>query len=292
MASPVAIREMGVRLFSEKKPPFEHPELLRFHQDMLAGTPIKYDVQLLQGRNNNAYHEMSVELLEETGLDRVMQDVDVLLLAYNFPNTRPDISIVNYLMDRYEARFISFAVNDLGFGAPFAALHMLQHYLGREGYMKGMLLVMDQTALPYETMELVSPPGPDTAAAIYLDRMTGVGPSLLGVEMRHAEHSVADTAEMVLDRLCVRASIHRNQINLLIHPDLEQLCNQAAWYRECGSKSYYDPSRWSAAPFFALQELLEEKDGGEYICLMHLEQTDSFVHALLIRTCEWSMDGH
>lgn len=127
--------------------------------------------------------------------------------------------------------------------------------------MKGMLLVMDQTALPYETMELVSPPGPDTAAAIYLDRMTGVGPSLLGVEMRHAEHSVADTAEMVLDRLCVRASIHRNQINLLIHPDLEQLCNQAAWYRECGSKSYYDPSRWSAAPFFALQELLEEKDG-------------------------------
>lgn len=118
MASPVAIREMGVRLFSEKKPPFDHPELLRFHQDMLAGTPIKYDVQLLQGRNNNAYHEMSVELLEETGLDRVMQDVDVLLLAYNFPNTRPDISIVNYLMDRYEARFISFAVNDLGFGAP------------------------------------------------------------------------------------------------------------------------------------------------------------------------------
>lgn len=222
MASPVAIREMGVRLFSEKKPPFDHPELLRFHQDMLAGTPVKYDVQLLQGRNNNAYHEMSVELLEETGLDRVMQDVDVLLLAYNFPNTRPDISIVNYLMDRYQARFISFAVNDLGFGAPFAALHMLQHYLGREGYMKGMLLVMDQTALPYETMELVSPTGPDTAAAIYLDRMTGVGPSLLGVEMRHAEHSVADTAEMVLDRLCAQASIHRNQINLLIHPDLEQ----------------------------------------------------------------------
>ena len=99
-----------------------------------------------------------MELLEETGLDQIMQDVDVLLLAYNFPNIRPDISIVNYLMDRYQARFISFAVNDLGFGAPFAALHMLQHYLSREDYIKGMLLVMDQTSLPYETMELMYRP--------------------------------------------------------------------------------------------------------------------------------------
>ncbi|PQP83667.1 hypothetical protein C0Q44_02970 [Paenibacillus sp. PCH8] len=291
MASPVAIREMRVRLFSEKKPPLDHPDLLRFHKDMLAGTPIKYDAGLLRDRNNNAYHEMSVELLEETGLDQVMQDVDVLLLAYNFPNSRPDISIVNYLMDRYQAGFISFAVNDLGFGAPFAALHMLQHYLGREGCTKGMLLVMDQTALPYETEELDSTAGPDTAAVIYLDRITGRGPSMLGVEMRHAENSIVDTAGMVLDRLGSGASIHGSQISLLMHPDLEKLCNQAAWYTECRSKSCYDPSRWSAAPFFALQELLEEKDNGEYICLMHLEQADSFVHALLIQTCESSIIG-
>ncbi|WP_285079090.1 hypothetical protein [Paenibacillus sp. UMB7766-LJ446] len=284
MASPVAIREMGVRLFSDRNPPFEHPDLLRLHRDMFAETSVKYDVHLLQERNNNAYHDMSVELLEATGLDQIMQDVDVLLLAYNFPNIRPDISIVNYLMDRYQARFISFAVNDLGFGAPFAALHMLQHYLNREGFNKGMLLIMDQTALPYETMELNGPPGPDTAAVILLDRVAGRGPCLLGVEMRYADQSISDTAALVLDQLCRETSVNQSQITLLIHPDLEQECSGTSWYEECEWKGCYDPSRWSAAPFFALQELLEEKDRSEYICLMHLEQTDSFIHALLIQT--------
>lgn len=284
MASPVAIRGMGVRLFSDRNPPFEHPDLLRLHRDMFAETSVKYDVHLLQERNNNAYHDMSVELLEATGLDQIMQDVDVLLLAYNFPNIRPDISIVNYLMDRYQARFISFAVNDLGFGAPFAALHMLQHYLNREGFNKGMLLIMDQTALPYETMELNGPPGPDTAAVILLDRVAGRGPCLLGVEMRYADQSISDTAALVLDQLCRETSVNQSQITLLIHPDLEQECSGTSWYEECEWKGCYDPSRWSAAPFFALQELLEEKDRSEYICLMHLEQTDSFIHALLIQT--------
>ncbi len=291
MASPVAIREMGVRLFLDSHPPFEHPDLLRLHRDMFANTPVKYDVHLLQERNNNAYHDMSVELLEATGLDQVMQDVDVLLLAYNFPNIRPDISIVNYLMDRYQACFISFAVNDLGFGAPFAALHMLQHYLNREGFSKGMLLIMDQTALPYETMELNESPGPDTAAVILLERMTGKGPCLLGVEMRYADQSISDTAALVLDHLCKEASIYQNQITLLIHPDLEQECTGTSWYEAIKWRGCYDPSRWSAAPFFALQELLEEKDRSEYICLMHLEQTDSFIHALLIQTGDARVDS-
>ncbi|WP_337034922.1 hypothetical protein [Paenibacillus illinoisensis] len=273
-------------MFSDKNPPFEHPDLLRFHRDMLTPSPVKYDVDLLQKRNNNAYHDMSTDLLESTGLDRVIAEVDVLLFAYNFPNIRPDISIVNYLMDRYQSRFISFAVNDLGFGAPFAALHMLQHYLSREDCSKGMLLIMDQTALPYETPELGAAPGPDTAAVIFMDRTTGAGPCLLGVEMKHADQSIADTAALVLERLCGEASVHRSQIALLVHPGLEQLCNQTLWYEECGWKGSYDPMLWSAAPFFALQELLEEKDGREYVCLMHLEQTDRFIHALLIRTGE------
>ena len=109
---------------------------MRFHQDMLANSPVEARFELLKERNNNAYHHMSTELLEETGIDQIMKEVDILLLAYNFPNIRPDISIVNYLMDRYQARFLSFAVNDLGFGAPFAALHMLQHYLSNGGYKK------------------------------------------------------------------------------------------------------------------------------------------------------------
>ncbi len=291
MASPVAIRKMGVRLFLDKNPPFEHPDLLRLHQDMFADTPVKYNVDLLQERNNNAYHDMSVELLEATGLDGMMQDVDVLLLAYNFPNIRPDISIVNYLMDRYQASFTSFAVNDLGFGAPFVALHMLQHYLSREGYNKGMLLIMDQTSLPYETMELNVTNGPDTAAVILLDRRTGRGPCLLGVEMIHADQSISDTAALVMDRLCTETSIHRSQVTLLIHPDLEQECMGRSWYEDFGWKGCYDPSRWSAAPFFALQELLEDEDRSEYICLMHLEHTDSFIHALLIQTGDARVDG-
>ncbi|WP_426334000.1 hypothetical protein ACN9MH_02760 [Paenibacillus silvae] len=284
MVSSVFIRDMQVRLFEGRKAPLALPDLIRFHKDLLAGTSIQYDAELLQASCNNAYHEMSVELLEETGLDRMIPEVDVLLLAHNFPNSRPDISVVNYLMNRYQGQFISFAVNDLGFGAPFAALHMLQHYLNREGYAKGMLLVMDQTSFPYKIDELASTAGPDTAAAIYLDRTTGSGPALLGVDMQYAENSIKDTAGLVLDRLVRAADVHRSRISLLIHPDLKELCQDAQWYRECQSENCYDPSHWSAAPFFSLQQMLGETDSGEYICLMHLEKTDSFIHGLLIRT--------
>lgn len=286
MAAPVAIRDMKVRLFADKQPPFEHPELLRFHQDMLANSPVEARFELLKERNNNAYHDMSTELLEETGIDQIMKEVDIFLLAYNFPNIRPDISIVNYLMDRYQARFLSFAVNDLGFGAPFAALHMLQHYLSNGGYKKGMLLVLDQTALPYETDEISEAPGPDTAAVMVLDQLSGTGLSLLGVEMRYAEESIEKTAARVLDGLCSQVSVDPKQIALLVHPLLEQQVKGASWFHETGRRGSYDPSRWSAAPFFALEELLQERDRDQYVCLMHLEQADSFVYALLIRTGE------
>ncbi|MGN7415584.1 hypothetical protein [Paenibacillus sp. SAF-068] len=284
MAAPVTIRDMRVRLFTDKQPPFEHPELLRFHNDLLAGSRVVPQFHLLEGGYNNAYHDMSVLLLEESGLDQIMGDVDVLLLAYHFPNIRPDISIVNYLMDRYQARFLSFAVNDMGFGAPFAALHMLQHYLNSGNYDRGMLLVLDQTSLPYETEGVGETVEPDTGAVLVLDRSAECGSSLVGVEIQYAESSIAETAELLLDRFCAQVSVNPAQIRLLVHPLLEQEVSGTEWFHATGWQGSYDPAHWSAAPFFGLKQLLEERCTDEYICLMHLEPDDKFIYALLIHT--------
>jgi hypothetical protein len=284
MAAPVAIRDMKVRLFTDKQPPFEHPELLKFHSDLLAGSPVVPRFHLLEERYNNAYHDMSTLLLEESGLDQIMRDVDVLLLAYHFPNIRPDISIVNYLMDRYQAQFLSFAVNDMGFGAPFAALHMLQHYLNSGNYQRGMLLVLDQTALPYETEGVGEITLPDTGAVLVLDRLAEGGASLVSVEIQYAENSIVETAELLLDRLCAQVSVNLDQIRILVHPLLEKEVASTEWFLATEWQGIYDPTHWSAAPFFGLNQLLEDQCAGEYICLMHLEPDDRFIYAILIHT--------
>ena len=89
-----------------------------------------------------------------------------------------------------------------------------------------------------------------------------------------------------------QASIHPNQITLLIHPDLEQEVSVLSGTANVESKGVMIHRAGVQRHSSHYRSLLEEKDGGEYICLMHLEQTDSFVHALLIQTCEWIMNGH
>lgn len=272
----LGIQQLFVKEFTQKSPPFEHPQLERFHHDLLSGFDMIPDYEWLEKGNNNSYHNMAAEILDDERWKQEISRTDLFILAYSFPNIRPDISIVNYIMDRYGAGFLSFAINDMGFAAPFMALHIINQYLKESGFSRAMLLVMDQTSLPYKTKELQEVSGVDTGALLLMDRVQGSSGNIVDIRMNYMPSLNAQVLNDQMDEWLVQKRAVPQRLLILAHPSLCGLLDPS--YEVRG----YDTCRWSAAPFMALSSLLSEEHSYTHVCVLHYEEEEEYLYQLLL----------
>ncbi len=108
---------------------------------------------------------MAQELVAE--LDLGTDRVDLALVAHSTPDLDCRLSAATYLSEELTNGPLVFALSDSGTCAPFTALMLAGDYARRHGFQRALVLVLDQSTLPYE-VEGAAPLG-DAGVALLLE---------------------------------------------------------------------------------------------------------------------------
>jgi len=76
--------------------------------------------------------------------------VDLAMVAHSTPDLDCRLSAATYLSEELTNGPLVFALSDSGTCAPFTALELAGDYARRHGYHRALVLVLDQSTLPYE----------------------------------------------------------------------------------------------------------------------------------------------
>ena len=125
-----------------------HTERLRVY---LTDLLLPHGLGLTPGaleRGGQSYGEMAEALI-----GRVLpagESVDLLVLAHAVPDITPGRATTTYLSHVCPGGPMAFAVGDQGSAAAFTALRLIRAYAGTGGLPRALLLVLEQSALPYD----------------------------------------------------------------------------------------------------------------------------------------------
>jgi 4-hydroxymandelate oxidase len=146
--------------------PPEHRGALEVY---LADLVRPYGIALHEERlaDGHSYGDMGESLIRAAV--RPDQPVDLLILAFAIPDLRPGRATATYLSHVCPGDPLAFAICDQGAAAAFTGLRLLREY-GRTGASgRGLLLVVEQAALPYDEGAPVARPTGHTACALLCD---------------------------------------------------------------------------------------------------------------------------
>jgi hypothetical protein len=131
--------------------------------DALAAYGLSLDGGMPDG---HSYGEMAAALLPA-------EPVDALVLAYDIPDIDPGRATATYLSHLCPGGPMAFAVSDQGRAGAHTALRLLRDYARSGTYERALLIVAEQTSLPYDPGVPVEVPAAHCAVAVHL------GPSTL-----------------------------------------------------------------------------------------------------------------
>ncbi len=114
--------------------------------DMLAAFGMSLGA--FEGRGQS-YGEMAEALIRQVVAPG--EQVDVLVLAYAVPDIAPGRATATYLSYVCPGNPLAFAVTDQGSAAAFTGLRLVREYARTGGCPRGLLLVVEQADLPYDT---------------------------------------------------------------------------------------------------------------------------------------------
>lgn len=142
-----------------------HPTLRPYLTDLAAtrGLVLREDVL----GTGQAYVELAAPVVDAvTATLRPDEPVDLLVLAYGVPDVQPGRNAALRLAARCPGRPLAFAVCDQGPAAAFTALRLAADYAATGAGTRAVLVVAEQSAVPYR---LTAPaPVPDRHAAVAL----------------------------------------------------------------------------------------------------------------------------
>jgi 4-hydroxymandelate oxidase len=161
------LRRAARRVFAEQSELALDPELRVFLGDMVApyGLPLRED--LLAAGCGQAYAQMAEALLP--AVLPAGEAVDLIVLAFAIHDIRIGQATAVYLSGRCAGDPLAFAVCDQGAAAAYTGLRLVGEY-ARSGCRRGLLLVVEQSALHYQPAAVSGPaaPVPDVHAAVAL----------------------------------------------------------------------------------------------------------------------------
>ncbi|WP_433059650.1 2-hydroxy-acid oxidase [Dactylosporangium sp. CS-033363] len=116
--------------------------------------------------SGHSYGEMALPLLPA-------EPVDALVLAYDIPDIEPGRATATWLSHVCPGGPMAFAVSDQGRAGAFTGLRLLRDYALSGTYVRALLLVAEQSSLPYDPGVPVEVPASHCAVAVHF------GPSTL-----------------------------------------------------------------------------------------------------------------
>ncbi|MBU2665896.1 hypothetical protein KOI35_20505 [Actinoplanes bogorensis] len=157
-----------VRHFEPDPQPYSGDPLLEeYLSDMTALYGRRFDRDRHAASARVSYTEMADRLVAE--LD-VTGPVDLVVLAHATSDADPRRVTACYLNELLPGDPLAFAVSDQGPIAPFTALRLLGSYAGDFPGCRALLLIMEQTTMPYEIIGARYPvPAHDIGVAMLLE---------------------------------------------------------------------------------------------------------------------------
>ena len=146
--------------------------------DLLRPYGLGLDPDALE-RGGQSYGEMAEALIRLAVPDG--ESVDLLVLAYSVPDITPGRATTTYLSHVCPGGPMAFAVSDQGSAGPFTALRLLREYARTGGARRALLLVVEQSALPYDPGVPVTLPDRNSGVALLFgepgpgERVAGLG---------------------------------------------------------------------------------------------------------------------
>ncbi|WP_433218722.1 2-hydroxy-acid oxidase [Dactylosporangium sp. CS-047395] len=116
--------------------------------------------------SGHSYGEMALSLLPA-------EPVDALVLAYDIPDIEPGRATATWLSHVCPGGPMAFAVSDQGRAGAYTGLRLLRDYALSGTYVRALLVVAEQSSLPYDPGVPVEVPAAHCAVAVHF------GPSLL-----------------------------------------------------------------------------------------------------------------
>jgi hypothetical protein len=120
------------------------PAAMRYLADMVTPYGGPYSEQHFLDGNHNSYAYLGERLLAEAGLCP-----ELLLVAHSTADCEPGRSLSGHLSTMCPGDPLVFAVSDQGDLGPFSALRILRQYVAAGWRRDALLLILDQSTLPY-----------------------------------------------------------------------------------------------------------------------------------------------
>lgn len=162
----------GVRKSDTNPCPFDE-QMLEYYRDLVAQFGLPFDERRLSDGPNVSYTELADTLLASLGF--TVPPPDLILLAYAVPDLHPLHVVSAYVNARLGGGACSMAVSEQGLRAPYTALRIADAFHRSGRCDRALLLVLEQTSLPYHDPFVHDTPLAETAAALVL--RAGPGPA-------------------------------------------------------------------------------------------------------------------
>ncbi|MFP1730548.1 hypothetical protein [Lonsdalea quercina] len=201
----------------------------------------------LQAPVRVSFEQIASHLIAQLATYHDLRAVDVVVVAHWTPDCVMGGSVTNAILHRIEARHAyAFAVSDCGLTAPFQALSLIDRYLPpHQG--KALLVSLDQPLLLHPTACFSQETVRASGAALWLDRQPGKGRVAL------SPYAGANTEK---PKCAAPANAPQEPVVVIGTPPLGFPPEAVI------STLTPDPSRLSAAPFYALAEYLQASHDG------------------------------
>lgn len=147
-------------------------DMLEYYRDLLALFDVPYDEQRLRDGPNLSYTELAGSVLDVP--DFPAQAPDLVLLAYAVPDLHPLRVVSAHVNTLLGGAARSMALSEQGLRSPYTALEVAAAFHRGGRCDRALLLVLEQTSLPYHDPFVHDTPLSETAAALVL--RTGTGP--------------------------------------------------------------------------------------------------------------------
>lgn len=161
----------GVRKSDTNPCPFDE-QMLEYYRDLLAQFDVPYEEGRLRDGPNVSHTELADALLAAPGFE--VGAPDLVLLTYAVPDLHPLRVVSAYVNDKLGGGAHSMALTEQGLRSPYTALEVADAFHRSGRCDSALLLVLEQTSLPYHDPLVHGTPLSETAAALVL--RAGPGP--------------------------------------------------------------------------------------------------------------------
>ncbi|WP_159079458.1 hypothetical protein [Plantactinospora sp. BC1] len=145
------------------------PAVERYLRDLVASRDGTFRPEALRAGAGTSFSTMAHDLVG--GIGPEWPSVDLIVLCHAVPELNPGTSPACSLVDAAPGTPVAFTLCDQGRVAPFSALRVAGAYLDSVPLRRALVLVLDQSTVPWEVDDRADLPSRDLGVALVLDRV-------------------------------------------------------------------------------------------------------------------------